>query len=96
MQGENLMPWIEGGTIPWRQDFYYDHLLDISTIPKCEAVVSERWKYVRYPEAQPLYEQLFDCQEDPHEMNNLAKSPEHQDLLRRMQLRFDVLKKDAQ
>lgn len=96
MQGENLLPLVQGEEIPWRQDFYYDHRVDIATIPKCEGVVSKRWKYVRYSETDPLYEQLFDLKEDPQETQNLATSPEHSDELRRMQLRFDILKKDAQ
>jgi arylsulfatase A-like enzyme len=96
MQGESLLPLARGETAAWRQDFYYDHLVDIKTIPKCEGVVSKRWKYMRYAEADPVYEQLFDLKEDPQETRNLAASPEHQDILRQMQLRFEVLKKAAQ
>jgi len=96
MQGENLLDLVQEKEGPWRQDFYYDHRVDISTIPKCEGVVSKRWKFVRYAEAEPVYEQLFDLKEDPQETRNLAASPEHQEELRRMQLRFDILKEDAQ
>jgi arylsulfatase A-like enzyme len=96
MQGENLLDLAQEKEVPWRQDFYYDHRVDIPTIPKCEGVVSKRWKYIRYAEAEPVYEQLFDLKEDPRETRNLATSPEHQEELRRMQLRFDILKKDAQ
>ncbi len=39
------------------------------------AVRDERWKLIRYPKVKVT--QLFDLNNDPHEMNNLAEDPAH-------------------
>jgi arylsulfatase A-like enzyme len=35
----------------------------------------DRWKLIRYPQVNQS--QLFDLQNDPHELNNLAGQPAH-------------------
>jgi arylsulfatase A-like enzyme len=46
------------------------------------AVRDERWKLIRYPEANRT--QLFDLQSDPNEMNDLGGDPGHAAELQRM------------
>jgi arylsulfatase len=50
------------------------------------------YKYMYWPDFK--YEQLFDLNEDPGEMNDLFKStnPEHQQQLENMRTRFKQLK----
>ena len=43
---------------------------------------TDRWKLIRYPQVDQT--QLFDLQADPHELNNLAASPEHAAKVREM------------
>jgi uncharacterized sulfatase len=45
------------------------------------------------PEKPP--EELYDLTTDPHEINNLAKSPQHQDVLKRMRAVLDKWQKDT-
>ncbi|MGB6042497.1 MAG: sulfatase-like hydrolase/transferase, partial [Pirellulales bacterium] len=46
------------------------------------AVRDRRWKLIQYPQIN--YSQLFDLQNDSHEMHNLAADPEHAETLERM------------
>lgn len=91
MQGRSLAPWLDGQTPAWRQDFLYEHLFDRDNIPKSEGVRTTRWKYVRYFEQKPVYEELYDLQSDPKEHRNLTREPGHQGTLRRLRRRCDEL-----
>ena len=98
MQGADLTPLIRGDTIPWRMDFLYEHLYDLrpggratSLIPKTEGVVSERYKYLRYIEQSPPYEELFDRKTDPHETRNLVGHTDYEQTLRAFRIRLQQL-----
>ena len=58
-------------------------------IVKCEGVREQDWRYVRYPEIEPPYEQLFDLNSDPHETRNLAGDSAHAEELTRLRARCD-------
>jgi arylsulfatase A-like enzyme len=59
-------------------------------IVQCEGVRTSRWKYVRYPETEPPYEQLFDlATADPREEHDLASDPRHAQTLDRLRHRCD-------
>ncbi len=74
-QGMNLFDVIENKT-PERKDFFYQHYyLGSPHIPKVEGVVGKRFKYMNYIEHG--YEQLFDIQHDPHEIDNLADNAKY-------------------
>lgn len=92
MQGRDLSPLIEGQQTAWRDDFYYEHSFEHPAIPKSDGVVGKRFKYLRYYEQTPVYEELFDREEDPQEINNLAVDPNHAELLNRMRERCAALK----
>ena len=78
MQGKNMMPLVKQEPIDWRSQFYYQHTYQTapprSPIPNTEGVRTEDWKFVRYPDTEPVYEQLFDLRHDPLEQNNLAST----------------------
>ncbi len=98
MQGSDLQPILRDPTAKGRADWYYEHdvLLDGEKgkpLPRCEGVRSERWKYIRYKDTQPLQEELFDLQNDPLEEHNLAKEPAHSATLSAMSARCDELRK---
>ncbi|MBN1127247.1 MAG: sulfatase [Sedimentisphaerales bacterium] len=95
MQGQDLSPLLAGKQPTWRSDFYYDHRVAISTIPQCEALVTERYKYIRYTQSEPLHEELFDLKNDPHEIHNLAGDPSQADRIKKMRSQFEKRKIQA-
>lgn len=94
MQGKSLRPLIEGECTDWRTDFFYEHRLKHPKLPQSEAVRDSRWKYVEYL-VDPVHVQLFDLQNDPHELRNLADDPQYADQLSQMRSRLQQLRSET-
>lgn len=93
MQGTSLVPILEGGSPEgWRSDFFVEHLMEHPQIPKHEGVRGERYKYARYFEQDPVYEELYDLVADPMETNNLAGDPDYREILTELRRRTDELR----
>ena len=92
MDGRSLGPLLFGWRDRnWREDFLCEHLFAHKQIPKSEGVRTKRWKYIRYFEQNPVYEELYDLAADPHETNNLARSSKHAVELIRLRNRCNEL-----
>ncbi len=94
MQGKSLMPIVQGESPPdWRSCFYYEHTYNTkpprSPIAKVEGIRTERWKYTRYPDTTPVFEQLFDLDADPLEQHNLAAVSTHAKVLNDLRSQCD-------
>ena len=95
-QGASLLPLMEGRETDWREDVFLENLFTDQGYPRQDAVRSEQYKYIRYfsrendrgqylPDGiageKPIYEELFDLNNDPTEQINLAEKPEFQMIL---------------
>lgn len=79
MQGRSLVPLLKGPAKDWRKDWFYENHL--SVIIRSEGVRTDKWKYIRYIDREPVYEELYDLAADPHERHNLAERSAHQKTL---------------
>jgi len=92
MQGRDLGPLVRGEHVAWRDDWYYEHTYarpPQHKIPKTEGVRTKQWKYTRYTDFTPPYEQLFDLAADPQELKNLAGEAAHAATLAKLRARCD-------
>jgi arylsulfatase A-like enzyme len=92
MQGHSLKRLLDGSASDWRSDWYYEHTYTsppVHPIPKSEGVRSADWKYVRYTEFNPPYEQLFDLKNDALEQHDLAHDANFASRLQELRLRCD-------
>ena len=79
MQGRSLLPFVYGEPVAeWRTEFFVEHRMEHPRIRKHEGVRTERFKYTRYYEAEPVLEELYDLLEDPLETRNLIDDPEYE------------------
>ena len=96
MRGHSLIPLLTSRRCKWRTDFFYEHLFSHPRITKSEAVRTQRWKYIRYFEQQPIYEELFDLKNDPRETVNLTKDERYRKTLKSLRKRCDELLQEAE
>lgn len=90
VQGESFAPIVAGDTLAdWRSEFFYEHHSFEDRIPRSEGIRTERYKYLRYLDSDPLFEELYDLKEDPNEQHNLANNPEHSELLKKMRAKWE-------
>jgi arylsulfatase A-like enzyme len=106
-QGESVLPLIKGEPTQWREEVFCENLFTDQGYPRMEAVRGKKWKYIRYfskeidrglylPDAsingeQPVFEELFDLENDPNEQVNLATNPEYASVLVAQQKRCQAL-----
>ncbi len=88
VQGISFLSLIDGGKddlTRWRDYWVYEYFNEeqYMHVPTHLAVVSERYKYVTFPEGPDLFniftgeDLLFDLKHDPYELENLADSDDH-------------------
>ena len=95
VDGRSLVPLLEGGTDPERT--VVGEFLAETVLAPMVMVRRGRWKLIHTP-SDP--DQLFDVEDDPLELVNLAGSPEHEDVLRELldevAGRWDLVAVDAE
>lgn len=95
MQGKSLAPIVAGSTRPLRDDWYYEHFYEHrNNIRPTEGVRTPKFKYIRYPKQNPVYEQLFDLSKDPCELNDLAPDADHKPMLEHLRRRCDTYRRE--
>lgn len=81
-QGHSIMPLLTGDTPEnWRSEFFTEHHMNHPSIPKWTGVRGSRYTYANYYGQSPAYEFLYDLEQDPTQINNLAQSPEYKEII---------------
>jgi arylsulfatase A-like enzyme len=85
MQGRSVR-----GNPPPRTEWFYEHAFTAASwIPQTQGVRTERWKYTRYLDTKPVFEELYDLKSDSAEKRNLASQAEHAQQLTAMRGRWE-------
>ena len=96
VQGISLVPLLEGKIDFLRKDCFYEHPFEYDgKIPQSEGVRSNQWKYIRWISQDPVYEELYDLENDSDEMNNLAANSAYRPQLEKMRVRWAELRNMA-
>lgn len=94
-QGQSLIPLL-GSSRPqdWRSEFFFEHMYQPkrAPIPPMFGVRTENWKFVNFYKNE--YLQLYDLDNDPQELNNLAYSNKYRYLIKALNERaYEYVKK---
>lgn len=90
MQGMNLIDVVEGKRKEREQFFYQYYFLGGQQLPRQEAVVTNRYKYMQFIEHG--YEELYDIKLDPHETENLIANGKYKMILAELRSQYKKLK----
>jgi arylsulfatase A-like enzyme len=96
MQGHDLsLLYLPGKAAEWRDEFFYEHptITSRDRIPASQGVIRPDWKYVFWPEFE--YEQLFNLQEDPEEIRNVAYDAAQPDQRAKMRQKLEEWRRRA-
>jgi arylsulfatase A-like enzyme len=91
VQGQDVSPLYLAATPPaWRDEFFYEHptITSRDRIPSSQGVIRRDRKYVFWPEFD--HEQLFNLNNDPEEVRNLAADPAFRGELVKMRAGLDL------
>ncbi|MFN0121809.1 MAG: sulfatase [Blastocatellia bacterium] len=85
MDGRSFLPLARGQSIAWRDRFLYEYYWEwnFPMTPTIHALRGERYKYIRQYGVWDI-DELYDLQNDPHEITNLIRSEAHQQIIREM------------
>ena len=96
MQGRSAVPLLGGEEVSWRDDFLYeffeypdaDHC-----VMKHRGLRTRKWKLIHFFE-EPQGWELYDLENDPDEMTNLAGIRKHAATLRQLRARLVEIRKE--
>ncbi|QGY47732.1 sulfatase-like hydrolase/transferase [Maribellus comscasis] len=90
--GQLLVP---DKTDKWRTFFYYEHLMkQFPTIPPSQGLRTQGYKYLIYPEANPVYEEIYDLKNDVKETRNLMEISGNEMLRDSLRVKFQQIQEE--
>lgn len=97
MDGRNFLPLVArrddaSKSVPWRDKLLYEYYWEwnFPMTPTIHALRSDRYKYIR-PYGVWDSEELYDLQDDPSELVNLIRDPQHQSTAQAMKTQLFAL-----
>lgn len=97
MQGESMLPLLEGKKTPWRKSLYYHFYesTDDHAVNKHYGVRNDRYKLIHFYDRIDAWE-LYDLKKDTHEMKNVINDPSYQKVLKGMKQELNKLQEKYQ
>ena len=95
MQGESLIPLLEGDTSRWDRDAVYYHYYEypaVHMVKRHYGIVTQEYKLVHFYYDIDQWE-LYDRKKDPMEMNNVYDDPEYAEVVEEMTAKLKELRK---
>ncbi|WP_019991466.1 sulfatase family protein [Rudanella lutea] len=85
MQGDSFLPLLQGQSVAWKNQAFYEYYWEANfpSTPTMFGLRTDRYKYIFNHGVWDANE-LYDLKADPFEVNNLIRSPAHQEIAKDM------------
>jgi arylsulfatase A-like enzyme len=85
MEGESFLPILKGQQVPWRDKVFYEYYWEnaFPSTPTMFSIRTDQYKFIRSQGVWDINE-LYDLKQDPDEINNLIRSPQHQEVAKNL------------
>ncbi len=95
LDGKSIKSLLQGKSTPLRSEFLYEYYEypAVHMVRKNRGIRTKRWKYIHYFEDPEEFE-LYDIQNDPHEVNNLYGNPAFKDVVEQLRARLVKLRRE--
>jgi len=95
-QGKSLMPLLANQEVKWRSDWLYEYYEypGNEQVRPCRGVRTERYKYIHYF-TEPQEFEVYDLEQDPDELHNLHRDPQHAQLIAELSARLEELRRET-
>jgi arylsulfatase A-like enzyme len=96
MQGRSLVPVLKGETpADWRKAFYYHYYEHpaVHNVARHYGIVTARYKLAYFYEPEFNYWELFDLQNDPHELKSVYDDPTYAEVRKTLHQELDNLRR---
>ena len=97
IDGKSFWSLAKGENIPWRKTLLYEYYWEWNypQTPSVFAMIGEKYKFIRYHGVWDT-DELYDMQNDPHELNNLYREDKYQNVVKEYKDRlFSILEKSG-
>lgn len=96
IQGRSLVPLFKDPNVSWRISFLTEYFLErgYPRVPTWQAVRTDRWKYIHYPELDGM-DELYDLKADPYELKNVIRRPSVKGTLKTLKTELAKLVKET-
>jgi len=93
MQGESLLPLFDEDNAGWRDAIYYHYYEypGIHAVKRHYGISTARYKLIHFYYDVDEWE-LYDLENDPHEMINQFDNPEYSEIREKLKIRLDELR----
>ncbi len=96
MDGRSVLGLLQGRTVPWREELLYEYYWEWNypMTPTIHAIRGDRFKFIR-PYGVWDVEELYDLENDPKELTNLVRAPQHEARVKDMRARLFKLLRET-
>ena len=95
VDGISLVPLLDGSATEWRESVLIEHWRLTegfgSIIPDFFGVRTAKWKYIEYDTGE---KELYDLENDPYELDNLAGDDQYESIMQYLAAQLDALRSD--